>query len=182
MKVVSNTSPLVFLHHVDCLDLLASCFGQVFVPEAVVTEFGKGQLPENINVHQLSIKDKTFVNANYGALHRGELEAIQLAVELNADFVLLDDLLARKKAKLLNVKVIGTLGVFLFAAVVSVCLISSTNLRSISILLLTRTLLKRFLICVLTVPCFIFSASAISLLLKPLQINIATCSSLSVIW
>ncbi len=116
MKVVSNTSPLVFLHHVDSLDLLASCFDQVFVPEAVVSEFGQGQLSEMVNVHQKVIKDKTFVNAHYGALHRGELETIQLALELNADFVLLDDLLARKKAKMLNVQVIGTLGVFLFAA------------------------------------------------------------------
>ncbi len=48
-------------------------------------------------------------------MHRGELEAMQLAREIDADFVLLDDLLARNKAKALHLDVMGTLGVFLLA-------------------------------------------------------------------
>ena len=48
-------------------------------------------------------------------MHRGELEAMQLARETNADLVLLDDLLARNKAKSLHLDVMGTLGVFLLA-------------------------------------------------------------------
>ncbi len=115
MKVVSNTSPLVFLSSVDSLDMLSSCFNHIFIPEAVVNEFGKDQLPEIIDIHRISIEGKTFVDSHYGSLHRGELEAIQLARELNADLVLLDDLLARKKAKTLNLNVMGTLGIFLFA-------------------------------------------------------------------
>ncbi len=48
-------------------------------------------------------------------LHRGELEAMQLARETDADFVLLDDLLVRNKAKSLHLDVMGTLSVFLLA-------------------------------------------------------------------
>jgi len=49
----------------------------------------------------------------HGRLHQGELEAIILAQELSADFVILDDLLARRKAQRLEINVIGTLGLLL---------------------------------------------------------------------
>lgn len=113
MKVVSNTSPLIFLGHVDSLDLLSVCFDQVLIPEEVKAEFGNDKLPEIIEVQPLSPAAKNVVDIQYGSLHRGELEAIQLADETRADLVLLDDLLARKKAKQMNLEVMGTLGIFL---------------------------------------------------------------------
>jgi predicted nucleic acid-binding protein len=45
--------------------------------------------------------------------YQGELESIVLAQELASDYVVLDDLLARRKAKRLGVKVIGTIGILL---------------------------------------------------------------------
>ncbi len=45
---------------------------------------------------------------------RGELEAIILAKELAADYVVLDDLLARRKAQQLGLQVIGTVGLLLW--------------------------------------------------------------------
>jgi predicted nucleic acid-binding protein len=45
--------------------------------------------------------------------HQGELEAIVLAQELSAEFVVLNDLLARRKAQRLAINVIGTLGLLL---------------------------------------------------------------------
>lgn len=44
-------------------------------------------------------------------LGKGEAETIALASELKAEFVLLDDLRARKVARRLKVKTMGTLGV-----------------------------------------------------------------------
>lgn len=113
MKVVSNTSPLIFLGNVNSLDLLSLCFDQVLIPEGVKAEFGNDKLPEIIEEKVISSEAKNVVDVQYGALHRGELEAIQLAYETGADLVLLDDLLARKKAKQMNIEVMGTLGVFL---------------------------------------------------------------------
>ena len=113
MKVVSNTSPLIFLSNVDSLDLLSLCFDKVLIPEEVKAEFGNAKLPEIIEVQPISSEGKNLVDIQYGALHRGELEAIQLAYEAGADLVLLDDLLARKKAKQMNMEVMGTLGIFL---------------------------------------------------------------------
>ena len=116
MIVVSNTSPLIFLSKVESLDLLSSCFKQVFIPEEVKAEFGSEILPEIVEMHPISSKGKNLVDLQYGILHRGELEAIQLAHEVKADLVLLDDLLARKKAQAMNLNVMGTLGVFLTAS------------------------------------------------------------------
>ena len=115
MKVVSNTSPIIFLGNVDSLDILSSCFSKIFIPKAVETEFKAEQLPPMLESRRISAAGESFVDLHYGALHRGELEAIQLAREVNADLVLLDDLLARNKAKELNIDVMGTLGIFLFA-------------------------------------------------------------------
>lgn len=50
-----------------------------------------------------------------GSLHQGELEAMRLASEIDADLLLLDDLLARRKATRIGLKVIGTVGILLLA-------------------------------------------------------------------
>ena len=115
MKVVSNTSPIIFLGNVGCLEMLPSCFSKILIPKAVATELKAKKLPPILKFRRISAAGESFVDTHYGALHRGELEAIQLAREINADLVLLDDLLARNKAKKLNIDVMGTLGIFLFA-------------------------------------------------------------------
>jgi predicted nucleic acid-binding protein len=48
-------------------------------------------------------------------LDRGEKQAIQLTMNENADWVLLDDMQARIEAKKLGLRVKGTLGVFVDA-------------------------------------------------------------------
>ncbi|MBE8232929.1 MAG: DUF3368 domain-containing protein [Endozoicomonadaceae bacterium] len=116
MKVVSNTSPLIFLSKVDSLDLLSSCFSQVYIPEEVKAELGYQLLPKIVETHPISSEGRNLVDLQYGILHRGELEAIQLAYEVRSELVLLDDLLARKKAKAMNMNVMGTLGLFLTAS------------------------------------------------------------------
>lgn len=57
-----------------------------------------------------------YVKGAMGRLHEGELSAIVIAQELAADFVILDDLLARQKAQHLKINVIGTLGLLLLMA------------------------------------------------------------------
>ncbi|BCG62530.1 MAG: toxin [Methyloprofundus sp.] len=116
MKVVSNTSPLIFLSNVGSLDLLLSCFDKIYIPNTVKQELGNIDLPKTIEVQSISEAGKASVAKQHGALHLGELEAIQLASEINADLVLLDDLLARKRATKLNIDVMGTLGLFILSA------------------------------------------------------------------
>jgi len=64
-------------------------------------------------VATLSAVGAAYVRGALGRLHQGELEAIILAQEIAADYVVLDDLLARRKAHYLTVDVIGTVGLLL---------------------------------------------------------------------
>lgn len=113
MITVLNTSPIIFLSKIDCLKLLADCFDNIVTPDAVVDELHAYTLPEFINVHTLSTTGAAYVQGALGRLHQGELEAILLAQETAADYVVLDDLLARRKAQRLAIDVIGTIGLLL---------------------------------------------------------------------
>ncbi|WP_456454012.1 DUF3368 domain-containing protein [Thermococcus sp.] len=112
MIVVSNTSPLIGLSNIGKLEILHELFGEVFVPPAVVREF-RENLPTWIVVKRPG--DKPLVTALSKLLGDGESEAMALALELGADFLILDDLKARKIAKELGIKVIGTAGLLLLA-------------------------------------------------------------------
>ncbi|MFP4161891.1 MAG: hypothetical protein ACLFSK_07920 [Ectothiorhodospira sp.] len=115
MRVVSNSSPLIFLGKLDVLSVLADCFESVAVPDAVVEELQGQSLPGFIKPYTLSVGGQGFVEGALGRLHRGELAAMRLALEQRADLLLMDDLAARLKAGRLGVNVMGTLGVLLLA-------------------------------------------------------------------
>jgi predicted nucleic acid-binding protein len=51
------------------------------------------------------------VNSLNQRLGRGESEAIPLALELNADYIILDDFAARREASRLGLQVKGTLAI-----------------------------------------------------------------------
>ena len=113
MKIVLNTSPIIFLGKINCLHLLENCVSEVFVPKNVVNELGDYTLPHFINIKSLSVIGTAYLKGAIGRLHEGELSAIVLAQELKADYVILDDLLARQKAQRLGLNIMGTLGLLL---------------------------------------------------------------------
>lgn len=115
MKVVSNASPLIFLSKLGELNLLAQCFDEVHIPLAVRAEIGDLDLPNFVQITPISEFGKHYVAGALGVLHAGELEAIQLAEETNADFVLLDDFRARQNAKRKELGIIGTIGILQLA-------------------------------------------------------------------
>jgi predicted nucleic acid-binding protein len=116
MKIVLNTSPIIFLGKINCLHLLKNCVTEIIAPKNVVMELGDYVLPDFIRVETLSMVGLSYVKGALGRLHEGELSAMVLAQELAADFVILDDLLARQKAQRLGLKVMGTLGLLLLMA------------------------------------------------------------------
>lgn len=115
IKVVSNTSPLIFLSKIDALELLAQCFDDIAIPNAVTTELKGLVLPDFIIRKTISEFGSNYVKGALGNLHLGELEAIVLALETKANFVLLDDLVARNKATRSGLNVMGTVGVLKLA-------------------------------------------------------------------
>lgn len=115
MRVVSNTSPIIFLSKLNALHLLSECFSSVCIPRSVCKELGDIRLPEMVKVQDITPSGRQFVDGALGRLHIGELEAMVLCREIEADYVLLDDMTARKKAKRLGLKIMGVVGVFLLA-------------------------------------------------------------------
>ncbi len=112
MKAVIDTSTLIALSSIGKLDLLRKIFTLILVPRAVVEEYGE-PLPKWIKV--LDVKNKQLVRVLLEYLHRGEAEAIALAIEADADIVVLDDKKARSIARRLGLKIIGTMGILILA-------------------------------------------------------------------
>lgn len=113
MKVVLNTSPIIFLGKIDCLKFLTKCFAEIYIPKGVVDELHDYPLPPNLQIRVLSSEGSAYVQGALGRLHQGELEAIILAQELIVDYVILDDLLARRKVQRLGMNLMGSIGILL---------------------------------------------------------------------
>lgn len=121
MIVVSDTSPLNYLILTGYVHLLEALYGRVVIPRAVWDELHKPgapallrqwieALPAWVEVREASGPDASL------NLDPGELEAITLALELQADLVLLDERRGRREAAGRGLTVTGTLGVLDAAA------------------------------------------------------------------
>ena len=108
--IVCDSTCLIGLERIQRLNLLPELFGEIFVPPAVAVEFGNA-FPW--------LKVRTPADANYIAalklqLDDGEAEAIALAKELNG-IVILDDLPARRVAKMQGQPFVGLVRLLLLA-------------------------------------------------------------------
>ena len=120
MIAVADSSSLIALSICNRLDLLDIFFDKVVVPQAVYNELTSNNKPESEKLRNyLSNK---ILKENIGeyllndiCLGRGELEAIALCKAINADFLIIDDRLARKAASANNIKITGSLGILLSA-------------------------------------------------------------------
>jgi hypothetical protein len=115
MIVVSDTTAITTLLKAGMEDLLQRLFTNVTIPQAVWDELlaFHSQLPNFILLRVVQRADRRL--QEIGSLGHGEIEAITLAKELNADLLLTDDLKARKIATGLNIKCSGLLGLLLRA-------------------------------------------------------------------
>ncbi|MGC9444930.1 MAG: DUF3368 domain-containing protein [Candidatus Methanospirareceae archaeon] len=118
MRLVSNSSPLIALAKIGMLGILRE---DLVIPQAVfaeLTESAKEYADEFdtwCKERVIEVKDPRAVEYLELMLGKGEAEAIALAEELKTNIVLIDDLKARKIAKLRGLNVIGTLGILLDA-------------------------------------------------------------------
>ena len=125
MLVVSDTSPILNLAIIGRLELLGQQFGRVVIPQAVVAELRSEQdLPGSAAVRAAQqagwlaserVRDHVRVAILQRDLDGGEAEAIALALQKRADWLLLDERDARRVAKSLGLKVTGVLGILLKA-------------------------------------------------------------------
>jgi predicted nucleic acid-binding protein len=124
LSAVVDTSALITLARLHLLKLLPLLFGDVYVPQAVLDEWSEGSsnTPEEVAAAAglpkgwLQIRPVDVLEDAAGAnLGRGEEEVIVLARQLGAEYVVLDDLVARRVALSRGLRVIGTVGVLMAA-------------------------------------------------------------------
>lgn len=130
-KVVSNSSPLIYLAKIGRLNLIKNVYGKIWIPEAVFHEtvtqgkilkitdasiieeaVGKWILKEKISSETDS--KYAFLNEN-NKIGLGEKQALRLCKQLNADIFIADDKEARRVSRILKIKSIGTCGILVQA-------------------------------------------------------------------
>lgn len=118
-KVIVNTTPIIALAEIDRLDLLHKLYGEITIPNAVFEEIlsepAKSMVTACGWIHVERVQDDSSKVMYKARLHAGEVEVMILALEKQADLVIIDDNAAKKTAKYLGLKVTGTLGVLLKA-------------------------------------------------------------------
>lgn len=118
-KVVANFTPIIILSNINKIEILKELYKVIYVPYGVFEELAFGDskyvFKANDFIKIEEIKNKEAKQFFPAYLHKGEVEAIILAKEINADLCIIDDYLARKHAKSLGLTVTGTLGVLIKA-------------------------------------------------------------------
>lgn len=120
MIVVSDTSPISNLLQIGDLDLLRLLFAEIIIPNDVFLEICEIKEQAEVITNQdwikaAQISDSALKDKLLKELDKGEAEAIVLAIELNADYLLMDETKGRTIAESYNLKVVGILGVLLQA-------------------------------------------------------------------
>ncbi len=123
MIVVANATPLIGLAKADRFYLLKEIFGKIHIPVGVYEEVvleGRGragarEVNEATWIEIVEVKDKLAVEVLQDELDKGESESVVLAREIEANWVLMDERVARRKLEALGIDRIGTLGILLKA-------------------------------------------------------------------
>ena len=120
MILIADSSALIALAICEKLYILEKIFETVYVPEGVYKEVShpdkyKSKILTSFlhdKVKEVDISEYISTDTNIGD---GELQAMILYKQLNADMLLIDDRKAKRIAKVNNINVIGSLGILLVA-------------------------------------------------------------------
>ena len=109
MIVITNASPLIALGQAQCLMILRSLFGRVLMPDTVYQETVIGctvplqrQAIEDAVDDFIEVATPTMRNRFSRNLGQGEAGVLDLALERQADLLLMDDRKARNEAQSLG--------------------------------------------------------------------------------
>jgi hypothetical protein len=116
--VVADTSQLNYLVQIRCDFLLPSLYQRVIAPPSVVVELSQSGAPHDVATWAKSLPAwvevvvlTTEPDAKLSLLGPGERDAIQLAIELSASRVLIDEEQGRQEARSRGFLIVGTVGV-----------------------------------------------------------------------
>ena len=118
MIVVADTSPLNYLILIDHISILETLYSRILVPHAVHDELLRSKAPAGVRAWALNppawvelLSPSTTPTALLAKLDLGEAEAIALAEQLRADWLLIDEADGRDEATRRGLRTIGTLGI-----------------------------------------------------------------------
>ena len=121
-EIISNTSPLQYLHQIAQLEILPVLCPTVLVPGPVVSEIEVGRssgvdLPDLTRLPWITVMSPAAmpVLGLVTDLGLGEAAVLALALERPGAIALLDDRPARKLASVRGIPVVGTLGILIQA-------------------------------------------------------------------
>ena len=116
--VIADTTPLNYLVLIGHADVLVQLYDTVLIPSAVLEELQRSRSPEPVRSWiaarpaWLEVRTvQTSLTADLEYLGAGEREAIFLAEETGANWLIMDDYEGRKEAVRRHLPVIGTLRV-----------------------------------------------------------------------
>lgn len=126
LEAISDSSTLIHLAGIIRLEVLKELYQEIFIPPAVWKEVveeglsrpGAAEVKEAINEGWIKVKAPTndsVVRLLERELHKGEAEAIALAIEQHANVVFIDELEARRVAKVYGLHRTGTIGILIRA-------------------------------------------------------------------
>ena len=120
MVIVSDTSPVTNLIKIGELDLLKNVFEMIIIPRIVYEELfvvdkqkviiDQANWIYVVDLKNLALKSKLLLEVD-----KGEAEAIALAIELKADYLLIDEQAGRAVAERLGIKITGIIGILIQA-------------------------------------------------------------------
>ncbi|MEJ1933615.1 DUF3368 domain-containing protein [Nostoc sp. NIES-2111] len=125
MIVISDTSAITNLAAIEHLHLLPQLYTQIIIPEAVYRELtevnpsvaGSREVQSATWIEVISVVNRHVVERlqQEVRLDPGESEAIALALELDADLLLIDERRGRAEANRLGLRITGLLGILVEA-------------------------------------------------------------------
>ena len=123
MTVVTNAGPLIALAQIGRLNLLQLLYDELYLPLAVFDEVvtfgreraGAAEVEMADWIRVINISDISAVERLRDRLDLGESEAIVLAIELQADLLLIDEARGRRVAQAQGLNHIGTVGSLVLA-------------------------------------------------------------------
>lgn len=121
--LVCDTTVLLYLGRIDCIDLLPALFSQLYVPDVVRLELDMGRLlrPDTVDprdfdwVTPITVAQEAVDALPPNRLGAGERAVIAYAHSQRGCIAGLDDLQARRLAEGLGLEVAGTPGILLRA-------------------------------------------------------------------
>ncbi len=122
--IISNATPLIAFSRIGRLDLLRETVAEpLVIPAAVADEIldyetgepGSIDFTQETWIQTQSVQDQQQVRLLLPTLDRGEAEVIALGLEQQANLVLIDELIGRKVAESLGLRITGSVGILIRA-------------------------------------------------------------------